>query len=159
MSKFEVSLAELKTSNNPQDVLVASSLGSCIGLAVYDPIIRVGGLLHYVLPYSKIDASKALTIPGMFADTGVPLLFREMYKLGAKKERMLVKVTGGSHILGDSRVFDMGKRNYVMLRKIFLKNKVKIAGEDVGGNENRNLVLNIKDGRCFVQVQGEDKEL
>ena len=80
-----VGVSDMKVSNDPGAVLVTYSLGSCIGIAIYDSVVRVGGLLHFMLPESKLNLDKAKTTPCMFADTGIPALFKAAYKLGAKK--------------------------------------------------------------------------
>ena len=150
-----VGVGDLKISNDPEDVLITHALGSCIGVAVYDPEVNVGGLLHYMLPDSNVDPEKSKRSPFMFADTGIPYLFKSCYKLGAKKSRMLVKVAGGSQIMDDAGVFNIGKRNYTALRKIFWRNNVKIDVEAVGGKVNRTIRLAIKSGEVMIKVSGE----
>ena len=86
MSDLIVGISDLKVSNNPTDVLITYALGSCIGVAVFDPKARVGGLLHFMLPDSSLDANKAKTTPAMFADTGITLLFKSCYAIGAEKK-------------------------------------------------------------------------
>lgn len=149
-----VGVADLKVSNRREHVLVTHALGSCIGLAIYDPQARVGGLLHYMLPESLLDLSRALENPYMFADTGIPRLFRECYALGALKHRLRVKVAGGSQVLGGQEHFQIGRRNYAALRKIFLKNNVLIDSEDVGGTKARTFLLEIATGRTLVKTTG-----
>lgn len=80
-----VGVADMKVSNNHEESVITYSLGSCIGLVIYDPAVRVGGILHYMLPESSIDTEKAAKRPFMFADTGIPRLFKTAYKYGAKK--------------------------------------------------------------------------
>ena len=134
------------------------SLGSCIGVTIWDPEVRVGGMIHYMLPESTLSPEKAKARPAMFADTGIPLLFRSVYRLGAIKKRVIVKVAGGSQLLDDNGTFAIGKRNYVMLRKIFWKNGVLIDNEHVGGSISRTLRLNIETGRVTIKTrQGEIK--
>lgn len=144
--KIVVGISDMKVSNTPGDILVTYSLGSCIGVAIWDPIAKVGGLLHYMLPDSSLDKDKAQSKPFMFADTGVPRLFKETYKFGAEKNRMVVKVVGGSQIMDEAGVFNIGKRNYMVLRKIFWKNKIMIANEHVGGTANRTVSLDVATG-------------
>jgi len=151
-----VGVADLKVSNRGNQVLVTHALGSCVGLAIYDPQARVGGLLHYMLPDSHLDPAKAQVNPYMFADTGIPLLFRECYQLGAVKSRLRVKVAGGSQVLGGHEHFQIGRRNYAALRKLFLKNNVLIDGEDVGGVTARTLFLEMATGRVWVRVLGQE---
>jgi chemotaxis protein CheD len=149
-----VGVADMKVSNEPGVVLVTYSLSSCIGLAIHDPVAQVGGMLHYMLPESSIDGRKAKKNPYMFGDTGIPLLFKEAYKLGAKKNRLRVIVVGGAQILDQKGLFNIGKRNYTVLRKLFWKNNVMTDFEDVGGNVNRTLKLEIKTGQAWLKVSG-----
>jgi chemotaxis protein CheD len=152
-----VGVADLKVSNKTEEVLVTHALGSCIGVAVYDPVARVGGLLHFMLPDSTLDQAKAQENPFMFADTGIPRLFRECYRLGAQKPRMKVKLAGGSQILGGQEHFQIGRRNYAAVRKIFLKNNVLIESEDVGGLKARTMYLEMATGKTTVKVIGQDQ--
>ncbi len=149
-----VRVADMKVSNEPGVVLVTYSLSSCIGLAIHDPVAQVGGMLHYMLPESSIDGRKAKKNPYMFGDTGIPALFRETYKLGAKKSRLRVIVVGGAQILDQKGLFNIGKRNYTVLRKLFWKNNVMTDFEEVGGNVNRTLKLEIKTGQAWLKVSG-----
>ena len=149
-----VGVADMKVSNEPGVVLVTYSLSSCIGLAIHDPVAQVGGMLHYMLPESSIDGRKAKKNPYMFGDTGIPALFREAYKLGAKKNRLRVIVVGGAQILDQKGLFNIGKRNYTVLRKLFWKNNVMTDFEEVGGNVNRTLRLEIKAGQAWLKVSG-----
>jgi len=151
-----VGIAEMQVSAEESEVLVTYSLGSCIGLAIYDPQARVGGMLHYMLPDSSLDPSKAREKPGMFADTGIPLLFKTAYTMGLEKRRARVIVVGGAQILDDSGYFNIGKRNYAMLRKILWRNNVLIDVEDVGGNTNRTLYLEVGTGRAWVKSPGQE---
>ena len=89
-----VGVSDMKVSNDREAILITYSLGSCIGVAIYDSVARVGGLLHYMLPESGLDQEKARKNPYMFADTGIPALFKAAYKLGAK-------ITG----FGSKRIF------------------------------------------------------
>jgi len=152
--KIVVGIADMKVSNQPDGLLITYSLGSCIGVVIWDPIVKVGGMLHYMLPESSLDKEKAEKSPYMFADTGIPRLFKEAYKLGATKNRIIVKIAGASQLMDSSNFFNIGKRNYTALRKIFWKNQVMIAKEDIGGSVNRTISLNIKDGSTWLKVSG-----
>lgn len=149
-----VGVADMAVSNNPKEDLVTYSLGSCIAVIIYDPTVKVGGMLHYMLPESGIDPEKAKRVPAMFADTGIPLLFKQSYQFGATKKNLLVKVVGGSQIMDENGVFKIGKRNYLALRNIFWKNNVMIVAEHVGGSVNRTVRLEIDTGRVLLKVSG-----
>lgn len=148
----------MKVSNGVDDVLVTYSLGSCIGVAIYDPAVKVGGLLHYMLPDSNLDKAKAANNPFMFADTGIPALFKETYKFGAKKQRMKVVVVGGAQILDQKGFFNIGKRNYMALKKMFFKNNVIIDFEDIGGNVNRTVRLEVGSGDVYLKTSGQGEQ-
>lgn len=156
---YAVGISEMKVSDQSDDILVTYSLGSCIGVTIYDPIVRVGGMIHCMLPLSKLDMQKAQRSPAMFVDTGVPALFEAAYHLGAQKERIIVKVAGGSSILDEKRMFRIGERNYAVLRKILWKNNILIAAEDVGGTNSRTVYLEIGTGRVLVKSRGKKTEL
>jgi len=154
--RMVVGIADMKVSNDPDVILVTHALGSCIGLAVYDPVVKVGGLLHYMLPESRINPKKAKENPFMFADTGIPLLFKTCYRYGAIKQRMIVKVAGGAQVMDEKGQFNIGQRNYVALRKIFWKNGVLIQAEDVGGFVNRTMELDIETGEVRLKLPGQN---
>ncbi|SMC19448.1 chemotaxis protein CheD [Desulfacinum hydrothermale DSM 13146] len=154
MNRVVVGVADMAVSNRTEDTIITYSLGSCIAVVIYDPKVKVGGMLHYMLPESSTDPVKARSKPAMFADTGIPMLFKESYKYGATKKSLIVKVVGGAQILDEDGVFNIGKRNYMILRKILWKNNVLIAAEHVGGNVNRTVRLELETGRVVLKVSG-----
>jgi len=149
-----VGVSDMKVSNDVTSLITTYSLGSCIGIAIYDPVAHVGGIAHYMLPESELDPAKAEKNPYMFADTCIPLLFKSAYKLGAKKQRMRVVMAGGAQILDQKGFFNIGKRNHMAARKIFWKNKVMVDHEDVGGNVNRTVRLAVKNGKIWLKISG-----
>lgn len=162
MSGTIVGMADLKVTASPDDRLVTYALGSCLGIAVYDPAVRVGGLLHVMLPLSSIDADKARDNPAMFVDTGVPELFRACYRLGAVKQRMIVKVAGGASAgaPGDPDQFQIGKRNILTLRKLLWKNGLLIQAQDVGGHQlARTMAMSMADGSITLKTGGVTSSL
>ena len=154
MTDLIVGVGDMKVSNDTGAILATYSLGSCIGIAVYDPVVKVGGMLHYMLPESSLDKAKAKKNPFMFGDTGIPMLFKETYKYGAKKNRLKVMVAGGAQILDQNGMFNIGKRNHTLLRKMFWKNNVIVDLEEVGGTVNRTIKLAIKNGEAWMKVSG-----
>lgn len=155
--KQVVGIAEMKTSADTSDTLITYALGSCLGIAIHDPVAGVGGLLHIMLPTSSIDTEKAAANPHMFVDTGVPQLFLECYKLGAQKERLVIKVAGGACAAGNEEddFFQIGKRNFTMLRKLLWKNGVLLNAQDVGGCDSRTMTLEIATGEVSVKTNGQ----
>ncbi|MDH7600552.1 MAG: chemotaxis protein CheD [Armatimonadota bacterium] len=156
-----VGVADMFVSDNTDDTIITYALGSCLGIAVYDPLTQVGGLLHTMLPESAVDPHKAKEKPLMFVDTGVPLLFRACYALGAIKHNIQVKVAGGASIKTDSEddFFQIGKRNVIMLRKLLWKNNIMITACDVGGHQSRTMSLSIATGTVVVRTNGLEKIL
>ena len=160
MSLLTVGVGDCKTSNAAESVLATYALGSCIAVAIHDPVAGVGGLLHFMLPESSINPEKASENPFMFADTGVPLLFRTAYGLGAEKRRLVVRVVGGAQVMDEHGVFNIGKRNHVALRKILWKAGVMVHGEEVGGNTSRTVRLEVSTGRFWIRGPGmADREM
>lgn len=154
-----VDIADLKVTKEPTAMLTTYSLGSCIGVTIWDPETHVGGMIHYMLPDSTLSPEKAKAKPAMFANSGVPLLFKSAFELGATKKRLIVKVAGGSCLLDDNGTFNIGKRNYVMLRKLFWKNGILIDSEDVGGSISRTLRLDVTSGRVTIKNRNGEVEL
>ncbi len=155
-----VGVGDCQVSADKNEVLVTYGLGSCIGLAIWDPVSRVGGLLHFMLPESSGDPQKAAANPFLYADTGIPLLFKTAYRYGADKKRMVVRVAGGAQVLDGEGVFNIGKRNYLSLKKIFWKAGVLIHAEEVGGSVSRTLRLEVDSGKLLVQeAGGEAREI
>lgn len=159
MSLKVLGISEIQVSKMPGDVLITYSLGSCIGLTVYDPVAKIGGMIHYMLPLSKIAPDKAKAKPGMFADTGIPLLLKKVLEQGGVKDRLIVKAAGGSELMDQNKVFNIGERNYLVLRKLLWKNNILIKAEDVGGNFSRTLRLEIDTGYTSIKTREGENEL
>ncbi len=153
--RLVVGVADMSVSNDPSAVLITHSLGSCLGITIYDGTAHVGGLLHLMLPNSKIDPNKAAASPYMFVDTGVPLLFRTAYQMGADKARLIIKVAGGAEVMGGKDFFSIGKRNYAALVEIFARNGVSALGESVGGQVSRTVSMDVGTGVVTVRIPGE----
>ncbi len=159
MALITVEISDLRVSADRDSTLVTYALGSCIAVMVHDPLRKVAGMIHYMLPLSETSTEKAAQRPAMFADTGIPLLFKTMYGFGCDKKGLVVKVAGGGALYDDQGLFSIGKRNYTVLRKLFWKNGIIIASEDVGGARSRTVRLQVLSGFCTVQSQGEELEL
>jgi len=154
-----VGISDMKVSSTLDDALITYSLGSCLGVVIYDPVARVAGLLHCMLPLSKIDPLKAQAVPCMFVDTGIPLLFNEAYKKGAEKKRIIVKAAGCSSMLDEKGFFKIGERNFTILRKLLWKNNIVIDKDDIGGDYSRTVSISVATGRVIVKSDGREKEL
>lgn len=155
-ARVTVGVGDVALSKTSGQELVTFSLGSCIGVAIHDPVVKVAGLLHLMLPDSTLNPDRAKKQPAVFADTGLPILFRTAYKMGAKKGRMRVVVVGGSQVMDSSGRFNIGKRNYAAVRKILWRNNVLVDNEDVGGNGNRTLGVDVATGRVWIKINGAE---
>ncbi len=156
--KYIVQVGDMKVGVKG-DEIVTHALGSCLGLMVYDPVAHVGGLLHAMLPLSKINPQKAEANPYMFVDKGVPCLFKEVYDLGGQKERLVVKAAGCGSPIGKNEMFKIGERNYTVLKKLLWKNNVLLKAEETGGTISRTVYLDITTGRITIKTGREERNL
>ena len=141
------------------DELVTHALGSCLGLMIHDPVAHVGGMLHAMLPLSKINPEKAAANPYMFVDKGVPILFKEVYNLGGQKERLIVKAAGCGSPMGKNEMFKIGERNYTVLKKLLWKNGVLLKAEEIGGSISRTVYFDISTGRVTIKSGRQERLL
>jgi chemotaxis protein CheD len=148
----------MKTGRS-SDIIVTHALGSCLGLVVYDPVQKIGGLLHAMLPLSKINPAKAEANPYMFVDTGVPALFKALYEIGGQKSRMIIKAAGCGNPLGKNEMFKIGERNYTVLKKLLWKNNILLNTEDVGGTASRTIHFEIDTGQTVISSNGQKRNL
>ena len=152
----------MKASATVGERLITYALGSCLGIVIYDPVACVAGMLHVMLPTGTIDAQKMQDKPAMFVDSGVPILFKECYKLGAKKERMIIKVAGGAHAGASEEAdrFQIGKRNMIALRKLLWKNGVLMHANDTGGIQTpRTMWVDVATGDVTLKINGVESTL
>ena len=153
-----VNVGDLKLGGNG-DLLVTHALGSCLGLMVYDPVAKVGALLHAMLPLSSINPQKAQANPAMFVDTGVPLLFHSLYERGAVKGRLVSKAAGCGNPMGKNETFKIGERNYTVLKKLLWKNNILLESEDVGGMNSRTIHFDVASGEIMLSTGGNNRLL
>jgi chemotaxis protein CheD len=151
-----VGVADMVVSNDSSAMLVTYSLGSCLGITVYDPLKKIGGLLHLMLPDSKINPDKAISVPAMFVDTGVPRLFHSVFNLGGDKRRVIVKVAGGAQLLDERGVFNIGERNFKAFAALLAQNGYTAQGQDVGGLSSRTLRMDLTTGEVTIKSAGFD---
>ncbi len=154
-----VGLGELKVTKDPAMSLACFGLGSCIDLCAYDPMTKVAGMVHIVLPESNhnnhgIAAAK-------YADIAVPLLLEEMTRLGALRSRLVVKLIGGAQMIqaaGFESALDMGTRNLEMTKKTLASEGIRISGTDTGGTQGRSVWLSVDSGKVMVRTAGKALE-
>ena len=157
--KHVVGVSDMKVSANLEDVLVTYSLGSCIGLTLYDREARIGGMVHTMLPLARKNPERAKACPAMFTDSGVMALIQELLNLGASKQNLVARAAGGAAVMDENGTFKIGERNYTTLKKILWKNDILLSAEDIGGSQARTLSLYMEDGRTTVYADRTEREL
>ncbi len=154
-----VGVSDMKVARQRDDEIITYSLGSCIGLSLFDPDKGVGGLVHCLLPMSKANPQKALDNPCMFTDTGVLRLLKKLQALGTDSKNLVAKIAGGASPLRGAQMFNIGERNVMVLRAILQKNRIAIRGEDVGGTKPRTMKLRLSSGVTTVKFNGIETTL
>ena len=152
MSKIiNVGMADLKVASGP-DILMTAGLGSCIGICVNDPVQKVGGMAHIMLPQSNIKKGDNLA---KYADTALPLLIDEILKLGATKSRLRAKIAGGAQMFsfpGKSPVLNIGERNAESVKNELKRLGIPLLVSDVGGSFGRTIHFNVETGELKVRT-------
>jgi chemotaxis protein CheD len=154
-----IGIAQMKISSVETDVLVAPNLGSCVGVSIYDPVKKIGGLIHCLLPLSKSDPDKAAATPCMYVDTGVTKLLQDMFARGCNQKDLVIVAAGGSNINDANNVFEIGKKNHTILKKLLWKNNLLLKGEHFGDSISRTVTLNLQNGKTSVKFNGEVLQL
>ena len=160
MKNVVVGISDCQVCAGPDSQLVTYALGSCIAVCAWDPLNKVGGMLHFMLPESSLDSNKAQATPCMFGDTGIPHLLDAVCRLGADKRRLVITLTGGAQVLDQQGIFNIGKRNHLAARKALWKCGAMAAAEEVGGEVSRTVRLNVENGKLLIREGGgTEKEL
>jgi len=135
-------------------MLLTIGLGSCVGIALYDPVIKVAGLSHILLAESTDFANR--NNPAKFADTAVPLLINEMEKLGASTRRIRARLAGGSELFHyKNGAESIGSRNVRAVKQALALARIPVAAGDVGGSVGRTMQLNVADGQVLITKVGQ----
>jgi chemotaxis protein CheD len=154
-----VGVGDMAVSNSTGVVLSTYALGSCIGVVAYDPVVKVGGILHLMLPESKISPDKAESQPAMFADTGLPLFFRQMTGFKAMTGRMRLFVAGGASVLSGVDPFAIGARNTRATLEYLKSQGFAVRRTEVGGNINRTIHLEMASGNVSLKTPAGNAQL
>lgn len=143
-----VGIAQLAICHSPHK-LTCLGLGSCVAVIMHDPAMKIGGIVHVLLPKAPNNCDRE----EKYADTGTRKLFRELTTHGANKERLLAKLVGGAQMFTalDLSIANIGRENGFMARKVLGELRVKIVAEDLYGHRGRNITLDPANG--FVTVQ------
>lgn len=162
MNKIAVGISDYKTTTWP-DSLVTYALGSCVGVTLYDPVLRIGGLSHIMLPNSSLKPGVTSDERMKFADTAIGDMLCKMESLGAVRDRIFAKIAGGASMFGsldDTFIGTIGNRNIAAVRNELKRLGIPLVAEDVGENYGRTVHVNLEDGSVLVQTIGKgEREL
>lgn len=155
--ELRVGIGDMKFTRNEGQV-ITYALGSCIGITFYDPYIKLGALLHIMLP-NQFSAND----PNIFkyADTGIRETLRKLTTFGLTKQRTIVKIAGGAkmfEISGNSDFGNIGQRNAVSVKQILQAEGLRISAEDIGGTYARTMVLDVKTGNVTIRTFGRPEK-
>ncbi|MGL5677370.1 MAG: chemotaxis protein CheD [Cellulosilyticaceae bacterium] len=151
---IKVGMADLNVAKHPS-ILTTLGLGSCVGVALYDPLTKVGGLAHVMLPDST--QIKNNTNPAKFADTGIDLLIERMVEKGARTQRLVAKIAGGAQMFAFQHMDEsmrIGARNIQAVKERLDKYKIPILADDTGDNYGRTIELYTETGTLVVKTIG-----
>lgn len=156
---IKVGMADLKAGKTP-DSIISYGLGSCVGIALYDPQTKVGGLAHIMLPDST--QARATDNKAKFADTALPVLLDEILALGGSRSRLTAKIAGGSQMFSFAQATDVmriGDRNAEAVRAVLKSLSIRLVAEDVGGNYGRTVELLLDSGAFLIKTvnKGENR--
>ena len=151
----KVGMADLNICKSP-DVITTLGLGSCIGLTLYDPVTKIGGMVHYMLPDSTQVRNN--TNIAKFADTGIEELLKRVTAAGANKTRLVAKIAGGAKMFetsGASNIGNSGARNAEAAKTILKKKGIRLVAEDTGLNYGRTVELHCQTGEFYIKSVGK----
>ena len=154
LKEKKVGIADAAISMSPNK-LITIGLGSCIGVAFYDKKTKIGGLLHIMLPDSSKFRSKENLYK--YADTGIPLVIKEMVRMGANTSRITAKIAGGASMFNfsDKKIkMDIGKRNVEAVKTILSDYKIPILAEETGGTKGRTMIFKLESGLVEIRTLG-----
>lgn len=157
---IKVGMADYKVARDPAS-LISYGLGSCVGIALYDSVTKIGGLAHIMLPEST--QARSTENPAKFADTCVPIMLEDILRLGASRSRITAKIAGGAQMFTFTNATDImrvGERNSEAVKNILKKLDIRIIAVDVGGNYGRTVELKLDTGIYRVRtIDKGEKEL
>ncbi len=154
--RIVVGLGESHVADGSDAVLVCVGLGSCIAVCVHDPVSKVGGIAHMVLPHWR-EAHGVEPGP-KFVDCGIPLLVGQMEALGAARSRLKVKIAGGAQMVSTvsaNRIFEIGERNVASAKATLKRMGLQLSGTDVGGSCGRTVQFHPDSGKILITTVGE----
>lgn len=152
--KLTVGIADMKMLQG-EGILVTYALGSCIGLCFHDQRLRLGALLHIMLP---LNMEAGRTHPLKYADTGIKETLKQLEAKGASRSRLTVKIAGGAkmfEITGGSGLGNIGQRNIDSVHTILKRDNLRLIGEHTGGTVARTLLFDVVTGQACIRSYGQ----
>ena len=149
MTRRDIGIGDLEVAAGDQE-LKTYALGSCVAVVVWDAAVKAGGMIHIALPEARINPEKAASKPGYFADTGLPVLFDQLARLGASRKTSWVKVVGGASFFDTKNTFDVGRRNLAAVKEFLWRAGLAVVAEDVGGATSRTVALSLPTGEVTI---------
>lgn len=156
IKNINVGLGETKLSKLKNEQLIATGLGSCIGLTMYDYVKNIAGMVHIVLPDSEI-AGKESNLPGKYANTAIPDLLEKMINMGATKDKIIVTMAGGAQMFSiekGSNVLNIGMRNIIATKIALGRENLNVQAQNTGGNLGRTMRIEVTTGIVYVKSIG-----
>ncbi len=139
MKTITLGIAESRIAQSP-DKLVTLGLGSCVGLVIYDPVSKISGMIHIMLPTAP--KGTVVTNKYKYADTGIIELIHQLTAQGAPRSRLVAKAAGGAHMFNASYnndVINVGQKNVEMCYKVLKESSIALIAEDIGGSSGRSI--------------------
>ncbi len=152
MSLIVANIADMAISKRKGDIVVTYSLGSCLGLSLYDNQSGVGGILHSMLPDHSIVPDD--TNSYKFVNSGIVLFLSLLTKTGAHLSNIVADIAGCSHIMDDAGIFRIGERNLRMADATLSKFSIQMRSKNVGGTKSRTMYLDISTGKLTIDSMG-----
>ena len=151
-NKLTIGIADMKMAKG-EGVLVTYALGSCIGICLHDPALKLGALIHIMLPVN-MEAGRKNTMK--YADTGIKETLRQMEAMGARRARITAKIAGGAMMFkdGTGSLGNIGQRNIESVKLNLRKEGIHLLKEDVGGSVARTLLFDVNSGLGCVRCYG-----
>ena len=136
-----------------EGTLITYALGSCIGICLYDPVLKLGALLHIMLPLNMEAGRKN---PLKYADTGMVEMLRQLESRGANRARLVAKIAGGAKMfeVSGGALGNIGQRNIESVRIQLKKHGIRLQNEDVGGTVARTMLMDVATGTVSVRSYG-----
>jgi len=150
-----VAMGDFVASHDPEAVVTTCAIGSCLAIAVHDAHAGVGGILHFILPNSRLNETMAQIQPHMFCDTGWKAFWKELQGLGVQPASAVVKLVGGSVVLDDLSYHEIGRDNIQTARRLLEETGLTVLSEDTGGRGIRTVRLEIASGLLTVRHQND----